>query len=272
MRVRDWRAVCVAPTCVWLLASGAARADVVMPAPEDCPPGQVGTTSHGGPSCVREAPKNCAPGYRGEVGGGCVLAACSSDQECEGGRVCVQVDTCQELRELYWTGWGWSAQRRVVPSNLLGGPPAPAPEGDPPKAWVKLRICGQDGACNSPAECRPMGLCYPRDAIGKTKAKVVVAPPAAEELPEDVSSRSLIAADPRTEAEMPESRDGGCRKGCSVAATSQVASWLIVPLLGAAGLWRRRLDAARFRRCAERERKADRCASGCRPAASAPGG
>ena len=245
MKLRTGRAVLATTASVWLLHGGVARADVVMPPPEDCPPGQVGTTSHGGPSCVREAPKNCAPGYRGEVGGGCVLAACSSDQECEGGRVCVQVDACQELRELHWTGWGWSAQGRVVPSNLLGGPPAPRPEGDAPKAWVKLRICGQDGACNSPAECRPMGLCYPLGAIGKTKAKIVSAPPAAEELPEDVSSHSLIASDPRTEAEIPESRDGGCRKGCSVSASANLGSWLSVPLLAAAGLWRRRRGLAK---------------------------
>lgn len=239
MTVRAWRLVLVAASCVWLLPS-AARADAVMPPPEDCPPGQVGTTSHGGPACVREAPKNCAPGYRGEVGGSCVLAACASDQECEGGQRCLQIDACQELRELHWTGWGWSAQRRVVPSNLLGGPPRPQPEGDPPTAWVKLRICGQDGACNSPAECRPMGLCYPPSSVGKTKAKVVSAPPAAEELPEDVSSYSLIAADPRTEAEMPESRDGGCRKGCSVSTTANLASWFSVPLLLGLKLWRRR--------------------------------
>lgn len=238
MRLSGW-GVAFAATLSVLLSSVVARADVVMPPPDDCPQGQVGTTSHGGPACTREAPKNCAPGYRGELGGSCVLAACSSDEECEAGTRCVQVDACQELRELYWTGWGWRAQQRVVRSNLLGGPPAPQPDGDPPKAWVKLRICGQDGACNSPAECRPMGLCYPPSAIGKTKAKVVSAPPVAEELPEDVSSRSLVASDPRTEAEMPESREGGCRRGCSISTSANLASWLSVPLLLAAILRRR---------------------------------
>jgi hypothetical protein len=89
-----------------------------------------------------------------------------------------------------------------------------------------------------------MGLCYPPSAVGKTKAKVVMAPPTEEEVPEDVNSRALVASDPRTEAEMPESRDGGCRKGCGVATTSEVASWLSVPLLAATSLWRRR--RARF--------------------------
>lgn len=239
MRVGVWRLVFALACCAGLLPSRPAFADAVPPPPEDCPPGQVGTTSHGGPACALEAPKNCAPGYRGEVGGNCVLAACSSDKECEDGQRCLQVDACQELRELYWTGWGWRAQRRVAASNLLGGPPEPKPEGDPPQAWVKLRICGQDGACNLPAECRPMGLCYPLSAVGKTKAKVVVAAPVAEELPEDVSSYSLIASDPRTSKEMPESRDGGCRKGCSVSTSANLASWLIVPLLTCARLRRR---------------------------------
>ena len=242
MRVSARRLV-LAATLGAFLTARVALADVVMPPPDDCPPGQVGTTSHGGPSCTREAPQNCAPGYRGEVGGSCVLAACSSDPECEAGTRCVQVDTCQELRELYWTGWGWQARQRVLRSNWLGGPPAPQPDGAPPKAWVKLRICGQDGACSSPAECRPMGLCYPPSAIGKTKAKVVPAPPVAEELPEHASSRSLIASDPRTEAEMPERRDGGCRRGCSISTSANLASWLSVPLLVAGFLRRRRLRA-----------------------------
>ena len=243
MRVCAWRLVFAATLGVSLLPAGVAHADVVMPPPEDCPPGQVGTTSHGGPSCAREAPKNCAPGYRGEIGGSCVLAACSSDPECEAGTRCLQVDACQELRELYWNGWYWRAQRRVAPNNLLGGPPEPQPDGDPPKAWVKLRICGQDGACNSPAECRPMGLCYPPSAVGKTKAKVVMAAPTPEDVPEDVNSRALIASDPRTEAEMPESRDGSCRRGCSVSAGANMASWLIVPLLLGVKLRRRRRRA-----------------------------
>jgi hypothetical protein len=242
MRVRAWHVALVALLGAFL-PIGVAHADAVMPPPEDCPPGQVGTTSHGGPACAREAPKNCAPGYRGEVGGSCVLADCSSDAECEAGTRCVQVDACQELRELYWNGWYWRAQQRVPRSNLLGGPPAPQPEGDPPKAWVKLRICGQDGACNSPAECRPMGLCYPPSAIGKTKAKVVSAPPVAEELPEDVSSRALIASDPRTAAEKPESREGGCRRGCSISTSANLANWLSLPLLMAAILRRRRQRA-----------------------------
>lgn len=237
--------------CGSLLSSSSAFADAVPPPPENCAPGLVGVTSHGGPECVPEAPKDCAPGYRGDVGGSCVLAACNSDQECDAGRRCVQVDVCQELRELNWSGWGWRAQRPMVRGNFLGGPPAPPPAGDPPKAWVKLRICGQDGACNAPAECRPMGLCYPTDA-GNTKAKVVAIAPVPEALPDGVYPLDLLASDPKGEAERAK-RDGsgGCRRGCAVASAPAVAGWLALPLLVAITL--------SFRRRARSQRRCSSC-------------
>ena len=242
MRVAALALVFVGTACGLSLPSRLAFADAVPPPPDSCPAGQVGVTSHGGPQCVPEAPKDCAPGYRGEVGGNCVLAACASDQECEAGSRCVQVDVCQELRQLHWTGWGWSAEAPMVRGNFLGGPPAPAPEGDSPMGWVKLRICGQDAACNAPAECRPMGLCYPPKG-GNPKAKVVAAAPAPEELPDGVSPRSLLASDPTGESERAAKREGnggGCRRGCTVSSTPALASWLALPLLGAATLLYRR--------------------------------
>src|SRR6187551_3370217 len=105
-----------------------------------------------------------------------------------------------------------SAQRSFASSgNVLGGPPAPAPEGSAPKAWVKLHVCGQDGSCEAPAECRPIGLCYPPDAVGKTKAKVALAAPPPEQLPDGVYSQSLIAPDGKGESERlrAANRDGG---------------------------------------------------------------
>jgi hypothetical protein len=226
--------------CGSLLASKLAFADAVPPPPDDCAPGMVGVTSHGGPQCVPEAPKDCAPGYQGEVGGNCVLAACASDQQCEAGNRCVQVDVCQVLRELNWTGWNWQAQRPMVRGNLLGEPPSPPPAGDPPKAWVKLNICGQDGPCNAPAECRPMGLCYPPKA-SNTKAKVVPIAPVPEVLPEGVYPNNLLASDPKGEAERAK-RDssGGCRRGCTVSSVPAVAGWLALPLLVAVTLAYRR--------------------------------
>jgi len=231
------RVFILATSLAWL-PSRLALADAVPPPPDDCPKGQVGTTSHGGPRCEPEAPTDCAPGYRGVVGGTCVLAACSSDKECDAGRRCLQVDACQVLRELHWTGWGWSAQRSFASGNLLGGPPAPAPEGSPPKAWVKLHICGQDGPCEPPAECRPMGLCYPPGAVGKTKAAVAMVAPPEEKLPDGVYSQSLIAPNPKGDAE--SLKNAGCRKGCSVSSTPERLQWFALPLLAGVALYGRR--------------------------------
>jgi hypothetical protein len=231
-----------------LSAAGAARADAVPPPPDSCPKGHVGVTDHGGPRCVLEAPKNCPPGYRGALGGKCVLATCGSDDQCEGGRRCLQIETCQEFRELRWTGWGWSAQRTPPPrDNLLAEPPSPQPDGPPKKAWVQLHICGQDGPCNAPAECRPAPLCYPPDAVGKTQAKAApsAAPSAASgeadaSPSEDAPGETYVdeSASPVTAA-APES-GGGCRKGCSAGSTAAALGWIGLPLLASLGWWRRK--------------------------------
>lgn len=236
----------------------AASADAVPPPPASCPKGHVGITGHGGPKCVLEAPKKCPPGYRGEIGGKCVLATCASDDGCEDGRRCLSIETCQEFRQLTWTGWGWSAMRAPASrDNFLGGPPRPQPEGPPKKAWVNLHICGQDGACNAPAECRPASLCYPPDAIGKTKAKLATvvpdaaAPPAADAGPEvipvgpdeppyvDETASPVTSSAPSAPQPAP-SDSGGCRKGCAVGTTAAAMGWMGLPLLAGLGWWRRR--------------------------------
>jgi hypothetical protein len=227
-------------------AAGTARADAVPPPPDSCPKGHVGITDHGGPRCVLEAPKNCPPGYRGVLGGKCALATCSSDDQCEAGRRCLQIETCQEFRELRWTGWGWSAQRMAPRDNLLAEPPSPQPDGPPKKAWVQLHICGQDGPCNTPAECRPASLCYPPDAIGKTQAKVAAQPQpvssgeAGASPTEDTPGETYVdeSASPVTAA-APES-GGGCRKGCSAGSTATALGWVALPLLACLGWWRRK--------------------------------
>ncbi len=247
-----------------------AHADAVPPPPKTCPKGQVGVTSHGGPKCVLKAPKNCAPGYRGVLGGTCELATCSSDGECEGGRHCLQIETCQEYRELHWTGWGWGAQLLAPRESFFAGPPRPRPDGPPKMAWVNLSICGQDGACAAPAECRPAGLCYPPGSIGKTKAKLATSaasdsPPAPSSVeggataPETTASASNAEepseiasaanpADPAANPPRPSDPDGsgndatgGCRKGCSVTSTHSTMKWVGLPVLAlAVSFWRRR--------------------------------
>ncbi len=252
-----------------VFAPGAAHADAVPPAPKSCPPGQVGVTSHSGPACVPEAPKNCAPGYRGRIGGDCVLATCRGDDNCEAGEGCVLVDTCQEYRELHWTGWGWSAARPVSAGNLIAGPPRPAPPGPPKRAWVQLSICGQDGACAAPAECRASPLCYPNDQIGKTKAKVTEQgtpeptspkPDPPDPIPSATATGGTptdlpkpppdadVVVDPTGYTPPPDPETGGCRKGCTTASTPSDGTFLGVGLgLLALALIRRRRRSSNAR-------------------------
>ncbi len=263
--------VIVVATLGLFLGARTARADAVPPPPPSCPKGKVPVTDHGGPRCELEAPKNCAPGYRGRIGGTCVLATCSTDRECEAGRRCLSVETCQEFRELHWSGWGWQSRQPVSRDNLFGGPPRPPPDGPPKKAWVNLSICGQDGPCKSPAECRPASLCYPPSSVGKTGAKVVAsgapettatpsgdAPPIGGD-PSPIATDSAEGAsggqgsndvashgnpiDPVQDT--PTSDNGGCRKGCSVTSTPSQAGWISLPLLVCLGLLRRRRAAHR---------------------------
>lgn len=249
MRVALLRVLFVAAGCAVALPSRLALADAVPPEPL-CPPGQVGVTSHRGPACVLAAPKHCPPGYRGELGGTCALAPCASDRECDADRRCFQVEACQELRELHWTGFDWSVQPGSASSHRRA--PQPAPEGSPPKLWVKRHVCGQEDACEAPAQCRPTGLCYPPSLVGKTKTKVVAAAPVPEDLPPGVFPYSLIAPDAKRKAAEPtpaslDKSDGSCRKGCSVASTPRLAVWLGLPLLVAAAWWHRRGQRARGR-------------------------
>lgn len=229
-----------------------ANGDAVPPPPRSCPPGQVGVTSHSGPECVPKAPTDCAPGYRGRVGGDCVLATCSDDARCDAGERCLQVDTCQEYRELHWTGWGWSAQRPVSTGNMFAGPPSAQPPGPPKKAWVQLNICGQDGPCKSPAECRPTSLCYPTASIGKTKAKVAQpgsGDPSGSQAGSTPGGEKTYVQPPSpaqpspdvADADQPTPDGGGCRKGCSTAAPVNDVGWggLSAWMMGLL-MWRRR--------------------------------
>jgi len=247
------------------LSSTPALADAVPPPPEHCPKGHVGITDHGGPKCVKEAPKNCPPGYRGELRGRCVLATCTADDQCKDGRRCLQIATCQEYREHHWTGWGWQARQRPLRDNFLGGPPRPQPPGPPKKAWVNLHICGQDGPCNAPGECRAAGLCYPPDQIGKTQAKLMDgsaasvegentakpetegvipvtadggdAPESSEDTPKTVATSDATTT---TGTGAPATDGGGCRKGCAVTPSRSWWGALSLPLLAGLALLRRR--------------------------------
>jgi hypothetical protein len=235
---------------LWLHVAHA-HADAVDSPPDSCPEGKVPYSDHGGAGCTPEAPKDCPPGYRGRVGGRCELWLCSTHDGCDDGRRCMQVDVCSEYRELNWTGWGWSAARESVTGNLFAEPPSAPPEGDPPEAWVKYGICGQDGPCKDPAECRPTGLCYPPSAVGKTKANVSTTTPPPEELPEHVYAGSLISGDRAPDgsgASPPDgSSSGGCRKGCALSSTPSLMGWLGLPLVIGVGYLRRSRRGSRTR-------------------------
>lgn len=224
-----------------ILQAETALADAVPPAPW-CLPGEVSYSSHQGGGCRVAAPKDCDPGYRGQVGGICVLQACTSDTSCQPGEACLFVDTCTEERDLIWNGYGWAA---ASPGYSRGAfRPAPGP---PPKAWVRLNICGQDGACAAPRECRATQLCYPKEVVGKTKAKVAKTRAVPEALPDGVMEYQLFpdASDPAVTTPRSKAMSPMCRRGCAVASTSSVASWFALPALACAALWwRRRVSVA----------------------------
>lgn len=213
-----------------------ARADAVPPAPW-CLPGEVSYSSHYGGGCRVAAPTDCDPGYRGRLGGICELAPCTSDQNCQQGEACLYVDICSEERELIWNGYGWGT--RGPGYSRSPTPPQPGPA---PKGWVRLNICGQDGACAAPRECRATQLCYPTKAVGQTKAKVVKTRAVPEVLPDGVTEYDLFppSSDPALTSPRSKEISPTCRRGCAVTSSSSVASWLALPALAAAALWRRR--------------------------------
>ena len=121
----------------WLMPERA-WADVVMPPPATCPPGQVPVTSHWGPRCALEAPRNCPPGWIGRVGGTCGLHLCSDDSQCTDNKRCREQSLCYEEQTHEWAFRG----RLRYPA--------------PVKEWVPVGLCP---ACAPPRECRPGKLC-----------------------------------------------------------------------------------------------------------------
>lgn len=84
-------------------AHDVARADA-LPAPEDCPSGQVWVDGHSGGGCRPVAPKDCAPGWRGQIGGRCNVAQQIPDTACEDGLVAKDAQLCIEKMEDHGNG------------------------------------------------------------------------------------------------------------------------------------------------------------------------
>jgi MYXO-CTERM domain-containing protein len=156
------------------LSASPAAADVVMSPPDDCPRGEVGVTSHGGPRCVKEAPTDCPVGWRGMLGGTCSLTPCENDQGCQAGEACVEHSVCLQPFEDSFYDYGedereehgeleppaWDVLRAP---GLLAGPMAPKkPRDKPITRYNAANLCSREVACAAPGTCQPEKLCVPR--------------------------------------------------------------------------------------------------------------
>jgi hypothetical protein len=139
-----------------MLFSSIAFADAVPPPPRNCPPGQVGITSHGGPRCVPAAPKSCPAGWRPQIGGVCVVAVCFEDANCEAGQKCKQAEVCLQERLVEW---GEAPQSRVDPF-LFAEPPR---HNVPPRKVIEtIDVCGDKRSCPDDSKCDTGKICLPK--------------------------------------------------------------------------------------------------------------
>jgi hypothetical protein len=121
------------------------HADVIAPPPIDCPPGQVGVTSHGGPSCLAAPPRDCPVGWRGEVGGECVPHHCDEASGCPAGLQCKPESICLTPIERHFENRrGRSVRLERAQTD-----------------WEVFDICAPSIACRSPSQCRATKLCLP---------------------------------------------------------------------------------------------------------------
>src|SRR5687768_557710 len=144
-------------------AAPRAHADAVPPAPENCPPGQVGTTSHGGPRCEKAPPKNCPIGWVGVIGGTCRLHTCSEDGHCQGeggAKVCRDYSLCHQPKTRAKTCGALAPPPRSAEMAMVL-PGACVPLEQPVTDWIPINVCGGAERCPSPSECRPGKLCVP---------------------------------------------------------------------------------------------------------------
>lgn len=145
-----------------------------MPPPEDCPRGEVGVTSHGGPQCVKVAPTDCPTGWRGQLGGTCSLAPCDNDQGCQAGEACVEHSVCLQPFEDPFYDYGEDEREEhgeleppasdVLRSpGLLAGPMAPKKlRPKPIIRYDAVNLCSRDVACAAPGTCQREKICVPR--------------------------------------------------------------------------------------------------------------
>lgn len=156
-----------------LVAPGSASADVVMSPPDNCPSGEVGITSHGGPRCVAVAPTDCPVGWVGQLGGTCALTPCAVDSTCGPGKACVEHSVCLQPMEDGFYDYGEEEREQhgsLEPvggslfrsPGLLAGPMAPKkPRSKPIFRYNAVNLCSADVACAAPGTCQSEKLCVP---------------------------------------------------------------------------------------------------------------
>jgi hypothetical protein len=215
-----------------IAAPSSALADAVPPPPTDCPRGEIGVTSHGGPSCVKEAPKDCPTGWRGTLGGTCTLAPCDTDANCQEGEACVEHAIClapfsdefydygEEEREKH--GMLEPIEGSLLRSpGLLAGPPMPKMRRPRPIIrYNATNVCSSEVACAAPATCQREKLCVPRGrrALAYRGSNVALARVARKT---DAPLTASAAEATEASAELPTTGPGA--RGCGACAAGSQA-------------------------------------------------
>jgi MYXO-CTERM domain-containing protein len=247
------------------LASAPAQvtADVVMPPPTDCPDGQVGVTSHGGPTCLAVAPTDCPTGWRGQLGGNCALAPCAADANCSAGEACVEHAVCLQPFEDEYYDYGEDEREEhgllePHPSDLLRSPGLLAGPMMPKKKRQKpivrydaVNLCASGIACEAPGTCQPEKLCVPRGSRALAYRGKNIQPRRVARKTETPLTASGAEPNEVPAAILSTSRPGA--KGCAGCATAPAPDQTAA--LGAAAaaiiaLARRRRDARKAGRAA----------------------
>jgi hypothetical protein len=216
-----------------------ANADVVRPPPTNCPPGEVGVTSHGGPRCMKEAPKDCPTGWNGVLGGNCTLRPCTADDQCGDGQACVEHSVCLEPVEDPFYDYGEQPEAtQDIGKRLFGGPMAPKKRRDKPIfRYNATNLCATDVACGAPRTCQPEKLCVPRggravaykgtNIQAARVARKTATPITESKAKPDESSSTVIPPPPKSASPVivepvPTEKRSGCT-GCSAAGMMLVA-------------------------------------------------
>jgi hypothetical protein len=224
--------ITIAALLAAVAVSRAARADVVMPPPTDCPRGQTGETSHAGPRCVPVAPKDCPPGWRGILGGTCMLAPCIDDKGCQEGEACVAHSVCLQpfVDELY--DYGEEEREKqgmndfIEPGEdallrspgLLAGPPMPKTKRPKPiTRYNAINVCSAEVACAAPAVCQTEKLCVPRGSRALAYRGSNISP---ARVARKTDTPITTSDAPATEASAPFPPPGRGCAGCTAASSA----------------------------------------------------